>query len=127
MKSLRFLVAGLISVVLAACATSTSTENLLTAAGFRTRVADTPKQQALLKSLPVGKISPVQHGGKTLFVYPDPANNAVYVGRQQEYAQFEKLREQRKIAKDKVWNAEFNQEADWDAWGGHLSAGWYAF
>lgn len=127
MKTLRLLATLAITALVAACATSSQTENLLTAAGFQTRVASTPAQQALLKSLPVGKISPIQHKGNTLFAYPDPANNVVYVGRQQEYTAFEKLREQRKIAKDKVWAAEFNQEASWDAWGGALSDGWYVF
>ncbi len=126
MKTLRSLAALALTVLIVSCA-SPQTENLLTAAGFKTKVASTPAQQALLKSLPVGKVSPIQHKGNTLFAYPDPANNVVYVGRQQEYTAFEKLLQQNKVARENVWAAEYNQEASWDAWGGALSDGWYVF
>lgn len=62
----------------------------LTTAGFKAVTATTPAQQAHLKALPQGKISKVPRNGKTYFVFPDPAKNTLYVGRQAQYNAFQK-------------------------------------
>jgi hypothetical protein len=59
-----------------ACATSPpgpSKEDLLTAAGFKTKLADTPEKMAELKKLPPLKFIQKDHNGKTLTLYADPA------------------------------------------------------
>jgi len=54
----RIVVAVALLTLAAGCATSNApSENLLAAAGFQQRTADTPKKQELLKSLPPGKLS----------------------------------------------------------------------
>jgi hypothetical protein len=47
------------------CANTQQTENLLSAAGFRTIVANTPQRQQHLKTLPPDKVTLVQRNGKT--------------------------------------------------------------
>jgi len=46
---------ALLAVVLGCAANTQSTENLLSAAGFRTIVANTPQRQQHLKTLPANK------------------------------------------------------------------------
>jgi len=100
-------------------------ENLLSASGFRTKPAATPQQVALLKNLPTDKISPINHHGHVLFVYPDPKKNLLYVGSTAEYAAYKKVRDKQKLSAE----TSFDQQAkyaDMDGWKG-LSDGWYNF
>ena len=54
------------------CANTQHTENLLSAAGFRTIIANTPQRQEQLKTLPPNKVTLVQRNGKNYYVYADP-------------------------------------------------------
>ena len=102
------------------CAANTqSTENLLSAAGFRTIVANTPQRQQHLKTLPSNKVVPVQRNGKNYYVYADPANNQIYVGNPSQYQQYQQLRLARNLAQDQLATAEMNQQAamNWEMWG----------
>ena len=56
--------------------------------------------------------------GKTYFVYPDAPNKVIYVGQQEQYDQYQKLRLQKQLAEDQVQAAEMNSEAAWGVWGG---------
>jgi hypothetical protein len=93
------------------CATTQQTENLLTEAGFKTVAASTPKQQQSLKTLKPGKITSVKRSGKTYFVFPDPAQNQLYVGDQAQYQKYRQLRLQKKLSDEKV-AAELDEELD---------------
>ena len=102
------------------CAANTqSTENLLSAAGFRTIVANTPQRQQHLKTLPANKVVLVQRNGKNYYVYADPAHNQIYVGNPSQYQQYQQLRLARNLAQDQLATAELNQQAamNWDMWG----------
>lgn len=55
------------------------------AAGFKVVDAKTPEQQMHVKTLAPGRFTELQRTGKHFFVYPDPANNRVYVGTPKEY------------------------------------------
>jgi len=57
-------------------------EALLTQSGFKTIPVTTPRQQAAVSKLPQGSVSAVKHQGKTYYVYPNAANNKIYVGKQ---------------------------------------------
>jgi len=74
------------------CKTTQNTESLLAQAGFKTLTATTPEQQAHLKSLRAGHITIVQRAGRTYYVYPDVARNVLFVGRNDEYENYENLR-----------------------------------
>jgi hypothetical protein len=102
------------------CAANTQqTENLLSAAGFRTIVANTPQRQQHLKALPPNKVVLVQRNGKNYYVYADPAHYQIYVGNPSQYQQYQQLRLARNLAQDQLATAELNQQAamNWEMWG----------
>lgn len=111
------LLAGLLFVT--GCA-SQSKVTLLTAAGFRTVVPNTPSQIAQLKTMPQRKVIPVVKKGKTAFLYADAASNVLLIGNQRQYTQFQQYNLQYKIQQDKEATAALNADAnaEWDAWGG---------
>src|SRR4029077_17380942 len=60
-------------------------EVMLQQAGFKTHTVTTARQQELLRALPEGRVSIVQHNGKTFYAFPDAAHNLVYTGNQAQY------------------------------------------
>jgi hypothetical protein len=100
------------------CASSRhqETENLLSAAGFKTVTADTPRRQADLTNLPAHQITRTERDGQVYFVYPDPPNNLLYIGQQEQYNQYQRLRLQRQMAQDQLSAAQLNASY-WGAWG----------
>jgi hypothetical protein len=111
------LIAGLLFSM--GCA-SQSKVTLLTAAGFRTVIPNTPSQIAQLKSMPQHKVIPVVKKGKTAFLYADASSNVLLIGNQKQYTQFQQYNLQYKIQQDKEATAALNADAnsEWDAWGG---------
>jgi hypothetical protein len=99
---MKFLAALVLLSFAVGCATTQQTENLLSTAGFKTVPASTPKQQERLKTLTPGKITSAKRGGKTYYVFPDPARNQLYVGSQTEYQKYQQLRLQRKLSEEKI-------------------------
>ena len=67
-------------------------ENALSAAGFKVVLAKTPEQQEHLRSLSPGQITGMERNGTPFFVYPDAAKNQLYVGTQNEYQAYRRLR-----------------------------------
>ena len=94
----------LIVLTAAGCATmqaagTRSTEEMLSAAGFRIEAADTPEKRADLQTLPARQVLPRTHDGTTSYVYPDPSVcHCLYVGGEPEYQQYQRLRVQKDIA-----------------------------
>ena len=122
MKHYSFKILGAIAILAlaAGCATDTkSKENLLSAAGFKTVIASSPKQQQHLKSLPAGKVSLVQRKGKSYYIFPDPTRNQLFVGSPSQYKTYQQLRLQNKMATEQLESAELYQEAttQWEMWG----------
>lgn len=114
------LVGAFALVVLAVgCANTGQTENLLSAAGFRTIIAATPQQQQHLKTLPPHKVTVVQRNGKTYYVYADPAHSEIYVGTQFQYYRYRDLRLEKNLAQENLQTSELNAETamGWDVWG----------
>ena len=110
---------AVLAMVVGCAANTQSTENLLSAAGFRTIVANTPQRQQHLKTLPANKVVLVQRNGKNHYVYADPAHYQIYVGNPSQYQQYQQLRLARNLAQDQLATAELNQQAamNWDMWG----------
>ena len=112
------------TLLLASCAsTSTSTQNkesMLVASGFKVITPKTAAQQQKLQNLPPGKVTMIQKGGKTYYIFPDPANNRAYVGRPREYQAYQQLRATNKLATENLETAETYQDAEmqWSLWGG---------
>jgi hypothetical protein len=125
-RAVFWTLAGLagLAVVLMGCATvQTSkyenTEQLLSAAGFHLKLADTPARQAKLKAMMQYTIVPHDRNGKIFYVYADAANNRLFIGDQRAYQQYEALAVEKQIAQDQVTAAALNADAtmDWEMWG----------
>jgi hypothetical protein len=123
---LRGMVAGLgLCVAVAGCAAierqeASRTEQLLSAAGFQMRTADTPAKLADLERLHQHKVVGHEHDGGTTYVYADAAGcKCLYTGNQHNYDEFQKLQVQENVAQQEMMAAEMNQQAamNWEMWG----------
>ena len=91
-----------------------STEQLLVAAGFQTRPADTPERLTDLNSMPRQKLVVRSKDGNVVYTYADPDKcHCFYVGGPKEYSTYERLRVEKEIARDnakapKDWPGEEN-------------------
>jgi hypothetical protein len=101
---------------------ASSTESLLSAAGFRTRAPSTPKQQALYSQATPYKLERRTKKGKVLYTYADKQKGIVYIGGETEYQQYKRLAVQQSIAQNQLEAAEINETAslnwgpDWGPW-----------
>ena len=107
-----------LAALLTGCSTTQPTENMLSAAGFKIVPASTPEKQSHLKTLPPHKVTMVQRDGKTYFVFPDQKQQVLYVGQQEQYNEYQKLRMQAQLAAEEINAAELNSQAAWGTWGG---------
>jgi hypothetical protein len=110
------------AMLLAGCASmvSSNTEPLLSAAGFRVRTPQTPKQQQIYAALPPYRVERATVNGKVFYVYKDEKSGVAYVGREQEYQRYQQLAVQQQIAQDQITAAEMERAAAWQwygAWG----------
>jgi hypothetical protein len=116
-------IATVTSLFLSGCAGmgSANTTSLLTAAGFRARTPQTPKQQQIYAALPPYQVERATVPGKGVFyVYKDEKAGLAYVGREQEYQQYQQLAIQQQIAQNQIAAAEMERAAAWQwygAWG----------
>jgi hypothetical protein len=95
-------------------------EQLLAAAGFEMKPADTPVKLADLQRLPQQKLVRHERDGAAVWVYADATDcKCLYSGDQANYDELEKLRVQQKIADQEEMAAAMNQqsEMDWEMWG----------
>ena len=112
LNPMQFLAALTLLAFAMGCATPQQTENLLSAAGFKTVTASTFKTQQRLKTLKPDKITSVKRSGKTYFVFPDPAHNQLYVGGQAEYQKYQQLRLQQRMSNENLIAAEMDEHED---------------
>ena len=75
------------------------TEYFLTKAGFQKWdiTNDTPKRQALLMSIPKGKITTFEKGGVNYHAYADDAGQALYVGDDAAYQRYVSMSRGRRL------------------------------
>ena len=110
------------ATMLTGCATfrgseARSTEELLAAAGFVMRPADTAERQQRLVARPPYRLESHTKDGKVVYTYADPDGcNCLYVGGPKEYSEYQRLRLHRHIAADEAWAAQYSQ-MDWGIWG----------
>lgn len=93
---------------------SASDEQLLTAAGFQSRPAQTAQQQNLLKTLTPYQVNTRTRGNITYYVYPDPKRNLVFIGGPVQYQKYSKLAVQQGIAEDQMAAAAETQMLSYD-------------
>ena len=107
---IALVVAGAAGCATMRAAATRSTEEMLSAAGFHMRAADTPETRAQLESLPPRQITPSVSNGQTSYVYPDlDVCKCLYVGNEAQYQQYEQLRIQKDIADERTLD-------DWAYW-----------
>lgn len=97
-----------------------NTEQLLVAAGFKMKLADTPEKMAHLKTLTQHKLVPHQKDGAVYYIYADATTcQCFYWGQDQSYQRFMQLQEQQNIADEERMTAEMNEQEfiDWDTMG----------
>jgi hypothetical protein len=91
-----------VTLFVAGCAEmgSGNTTSLLSAAGFRVRTPQTPKQQQMYAALPPYKVERATIQGHVFYVYKDEKAGVAYVGREQEYQNYQQLAIQQQIAQN---------------------------
>jgi len=111
--------------VLSGCAAmekqeTTSTEQVLAAAGFKMKLADSPAKLAHLKTLTQRKLVSQTNKGQVRYVYADAKYcKCVYAGREVAYQRYQKLALEKRIAAAKRTAVRMNENAamEWDMWG----------
>jgi hypothetical protein len=108
------------AILLAGCAGmgSANTESLLSAAGFRAKTPQTPKQQQIYAALPPYQVQRATVKGQVFYVYKDEKAGVAYVGREQEYQRYQQLAIQQQIAQNQIMAAQMEQQAALDWYGG---------
>jgi len=96
------------AVPLVGCATldrreARSTEQLLAAAGFRAKPADTPERIANIRAMPPRELVLEEKGGTTVYAYADPDGcGCLYVGGPDAYSAYQQLSIQKAIANERA-------------------------
>jgi len=114
-----------LAIPLAACSImavnqARETEQLLAAAGFRVKLADTPDKLAHVEALTQLKLVPHSQEGKTYYVYADATRcHCVYWGDESAYQTYQQLALSKEIAEDQRMAAQMNEDAalNWGMWG----------
>jgi hypothetical protein len=120
MKGYRKVVmlALIVALPLAGCAAiqrseAKDKEQLLAAAGFQAKPADTPEKLANLRTMPPRQLVSHAKDGKFVYSYADPDYcQCLYVGGPTEYSAYQRLAVQKEIAEEQREAA-----MDWDMWG----------
>jgi hypothetical protein len=95
-------------------------EDLLSAAGFIVRPANTPERKDMLARLPPHKFVQRVNGDVVHYVYADSlVCGCLYVGTQQAYNQFKANQLQQNLADEQQMTAQTYSDAawNWGAWG----------
>jgi hypothetical protein len=112
------------TALLVGCATTQTAmqnrESMLVASGFKVITPKTAAQQQKLQNLPPGKVTMIQKGKKTYYIFPDPVHNRSYVGGPKEYQAYQQLSAANKLAGEDLETGEMYQDSEmqWSSWGG---------
>lgn len=89
------------------------TERLLSAAGFKMKLANTPEKLANITAMTQRAVVPHDKNGTVYYAYADAEFcKCIYVGTEQNYQQYEKIAVERNIAQMNE-----NAAVNWNAWG----------
>jgi hypothetical protein len=116
-----FVLIGLLA--LAGCASQQQLvgqkEDLLAAAGFQIRIADTPHRLAAMRRLPPNKFVTRVVNGQPVYLYADPlVCRCVYFGNQQNWAAYRQEVFAKQLADEAQMTAlMMDSEWEWGPWG----------
>jgi hypothetical protein len=105
-------------IALAGCAlikkdNAVDTEQMLAAAGFKMKLADTPDKLAHLQTLTQRKLVSHERDGKVYFVYADADYcKCLYAGKQENYQRYQSL-----SLKENIAQMNENASMNWGMWG----------
>ncbi len=108
MRMRRALFIVVIALTVAGCATmprgeTRSVEQMLTAAGFQMKVADTPEKAADLRTFPTRKMTVQRRGAASYYIYADPdLCNCLYVGTEPQYQEYQRLLLKKELADERL-------------------------
>jgi hypothetical protein len=119
-----------VGVALAGCAAPIrNKEDMLLAAGFAYKPADTPQRIANLKALPPHQFVHQMRNGQLVWLYADPTICVcLYAGDHDAFARYKQEVLQKQIADEQQMTARINEDAaitanmDWGLWGGGVWA-----
>ena len=125
-KLAKILCAAALTFGLAGCAAGIANkEDMLVAAGFAYKPADTPQRIANLKALPPHQFVYQTRNGQPVWLYADPTIcGCLYAGNQAAFARYKQEVLQKQIADEQQMAARTNYDAavanslDWGIWGG---------
>ncbi len=99
-------------------------EDMLSAAGFRVKTADTPERLQSLQALPPNRFVQQNLNGHEVWVYSDPiVCRCLYVGSPEAYQRYHQLNFQQNIVNQQVEAAQLNSMGwgygpyGWGPWG----------
>jgi hypothetical protein len=120
----RYLGLAAIVLSLAGCAglqaqDARATEQMLTAAGFQMKPADTAEKLAHLQTLTPGKIVRRERNGEPSYVYADGnVCKCLYTGTEQQYQEYRKLARQQTMSDETTLVTEESSDPrSWGLWG----------
>ncbi len=113
---------GALLLCLTACVSpqqqASQKEDMLAAAGFQMKPADSPARAAAMKRLPANKFAIKVVNGNPIYLYADPLScNCVYFGNQQNWDAYKKAVFIKNVVDEQQMTAMLNQEAWGDWWG----------
>jgi hypothetical protein len=100
-----------VATMVTGCATvrrseARSTEQLLAAAGFVMRPADTTERQQGLAARSPYRLESHTEDGNVVYTYADPEGcQCLYVGGDKEYSQYQRLRVEQRVEHEMEWGA----------------------
>jgi hypothetical protein len=121
LKMIVSMSALMLTLSIVACASTRDSkkadmQKLLTAAGFKMGVADTPQKLAELKKLPQRELLPREDGTKLVYVYADAQNcECAFVGDEQAYKKYQKLAREKQVADEDRREAVRNKQRQMDS------------
>ncbi|MDJ1158484.1 hypothetical protein QNA08_09580 [Chelatococcus sp. SYSU_G07232] len=120
-KLVPLLAAVTAASVLAGCvSTVENRENMLAAAGFKVKVADTPDKVAALTALPPHKFAQRSQDGRITYLYADPTIcKCLYYGDETAYQTYQQMAFQQRLADQRQMTAMMLRDASWNygVWG----------
>ena len=124
-KFITALVVAVLGAALAGCGsamqqTANQQEELLLAAGFTKKPADTPEKMSRLRRVPLYEVAVRKKGDQPIYYYADPNySGSIYLGNEANYQAYRKLLIERNMRTPPVavTPADMEAEAEWGVLG----------
>ena len=109
---------SILAAFLLGCTSTHQKENMLSASGFKAIPANSPQRVEHLNSLPDDRLTVANLNGHSYFVFPDRANDILFVGQEPQYQRYQKMRLESQLPEERVYEAEITDDwAGWGSWG----------